>query len=256
MATHWGYLSEVDNYMTTATTTASTTNSAYPVANVSAMPVAKTHRFTGKTSENYQIDLGSAKAVNAIVLVNHNLSSGATITVNAGAAANPNGSTYTTSMSYRQFDAYVLIAAQTYRYWKIIIADTGNSNAYIEVGYVMLGALSTAAFQFRYGWHQEDDFMNLERETVFGISPAEEMYRRTKITLPFGPLNSANFTTLRNLYIQQRRNVYGIWVMPVASNSADGYFGRFTSQLDRQVEYYSSTSLTFMEDSRGRSITA
>jgi hypothetical protein len=250
MALHWAYLSEVDNTIPASTLAASSTNSAFPAANVKTTPISLTHKFGAKTGD-YQIDLGSAKAITGVAIINHNLTAAAVITVNGGSSANPNGSQFTTTMTWRQFDAFVLFATQTWRYWKVLFSDTGNSSN-IEVGYLMIGPFTTSTYQFRYGWHQEDDFVNLEQTSVFGIQHIESMYRQTKLMLPFGPLSNAEFTVLRNLYIQNKRNVYGIFILP-ASTGTDGYFGRFQNQLDRQVDLYSSATLTFLEDSRGQS---
>ncbi|MGH9341985.1 MAG: hypothetical protein ACRD1R_20965, partial [Acidobacteriota bacterium] len=112
----FAYLTHNDNDLAAGTITASSEDASYPKVNLTALPISKPFRFTGDTSENLQIDLGAAKNIDLVALINHNLTSAATITVNGGSAANPGGTEFQTTISYREFDAFKLLAAaQTWR---------------------------------------------------------------------------------------------------------------------------------------------
>ena len=77
------YLMETANYAKTATITASTADSAYPIGNLSALPVSKPFRFLGKTSESLSIDLGTfSQSIDLVALLNTNLDANGTITLN------------------------------------------------------------------------------------------------------------------------------------------------------------------------------
>ena len=250
------YLTNSDNKLVGSTITPSSAASAYPIANLTGLPISKPFRFTGDTSENLQIDLGSALPIDLIALVNHNLTSAATITVNAGASANPDGSTYTTTVTWRARDAFKLLSSpQTYRYWKIIIADSANTDTFIELGFAMLGDSTTLGFNYRYGGTFIDEQNNLEVETEFGSPHVVELHDRVRLSLPFNNIQASEAVTLRTLYRTLKRNLVPLFLIPDAAVN-DGYFGRWVSQYERQDDFYRSVTVEFLQDGKGDRIAA
>lgn len=254
---YFGYLTYDANLIPASATvlTSSSADANYPLANLSILPVAKTFRTTGITSESVSIDLGSAQAVDLIGLLNHNFTSGVTITVNGGSSSNPNGSQFSTSITYRATDCFVALgAAQTWRYWKVIIADPSNTNSFLEMGYALLGSSTRPTFNYKYGAKFMDEYINLELRTEFGVPNVEEMYHHIKLQMDFWALAaSTDAVQLRTLYQGLKRNLKPFFLIPdVAVN--DGYFGRITNQLERLIEFYQSLTFQFEEDPRGRQI--
>jgi hypothetical protein len=256
---HATYLSSKDNWLAqtdvTVTVAASSADANYPVANVNVLPVAKPFRFTGKTSENLQIDLGAARVVNLVAILNHNLTSGATVTVNGGSSANPNGGQYTTTISWREFDAFKLITTQTWRYWKLIFADTGNTDAFIQVGYVLIGNASDLTFGFNYGWSLEDECSSLELESEYGTAHVASLYYRVLVRLDFDSLTLTEMTVLRNLYLALGRNMRPFFFIP-DKVVGDGYFVRWASYFSQVVSLRRSVSVELKEESRGKKMVA
>lgn len=245
------FLANSDNKLVGSTITPSSAASAYPVANLTALPISKPFRFTGDTSENLQIDLGSALPIELIALVNHNLTNAATITVNGGSSANPDGSQFTTTVTWRERDAFKLLSSpQTWRYWKIIIADSANPDTFIELGFAMLGDSTTLGFNFRYGGQLIDEQINLEVETEFGSPQVVELYDRIRLVLPFTNLPAADATTLRTLYRTLKRNLIPLFLIPDSAVN-DGYFGRWVSHFERQDEFLRSVTMEFLQDGEG-----
>jgi hypothetical protein len=161
------FLATPDNLAATATLSQFSASAAYPASNLQALPVSKPYRTTGITSSEYvEFDLGSAQAITLVAILNHNFSSGATITIKGGASANP--STFTQVMTYRQYDMFTVIS-QTYRYWRITFNDTGNTNAYLSLGYVMIGNATAMAFNYGYDFPFVDSYTNLEAQTEFNV---------------------------------------------------------------------------------------
>lgn len=237
--------------------TASSADTAYPAANLKVLPVAKHWRSTGVSSENLQFDLGSALAITLMAVLNHNLTSAATVTVNGGSTANPDGSQYTTTITWREFDMFKLLsaAAQTYRYWKVIFVDTANADGYIKVGKIMLGNATTLGFHWRYGSRFFDQYVNLNLKSAGGVPHVEQKYGIVRQQFDFGPLTTANMATIRTLYRALKGNAKPLFIIP-ESDGADGYFGRFINELDRNLNFREYASLVFEEDGRGRSIAA
>lgn len=239
-----------------ATFTASTASTVYPVTNLNVLPVAKHWRTTGVSSENLQIDLGATYAIDLMGIVNHNLTAAATITVNGGSTANPDGSQYTTTITYRQFDAFKLLTAgQSWRYWKFIFADSSNTDGYIKIGLVLLGDTTTLGFHWRNDSIFTDEYVNILTRSPGGAVYAENIYGVISQKFQFGPLSVTDMATLRTLYRGLRGSAGPIFIIP-ESLIYEGYFGRFVSAMSRRLNVREYTELEFVEDGRGRDITA
>ena len=122
--------------------------SALPLANLQDRRLAVVARSTDATtgSTQFVIDLGVARAVRLVALVAHNLSSAATVTVKAGS----DGVTWPySSGSFTPWPAgltaedlvglnwpvlHIPASVQTYRYWQVLIVDTGNAAGYVQAG--------------------------------------------------------------------------------------------------------------------------
>lgn len=248
------YLIDTSNEITAATLTPSSADTNYPIANVQALPVSKPFRFTGITSENFQIDLGSAKAIDCVAILNNNLSATATITLNGGTSANPDGSQYTTAITRRQYDSFIILpAAQTYRYWKIVLADPDCEDSVIQVGYLLMGDSTTLDFNFAPGWSLIDEHNNLELETEYGTLHVAELFNRVRIGMEFRALSEADATTMRNLQRVLKRNLTPFLLVP-DSTGTDAWFCRIASNLEQRIDIYRDLTFEFLEESRGRSI--
>ncbi len=250
------YLRHADNKSIAATIAASSASGSYPVTNLNTLPVSKHWRSTGITSEDLQIDLGAIYSIDLMGIVNHNLTSAATVTINGGSTANPNGGQYTTTLTYRQFDAFKLLTSvQTWRYWKFIFVDTGNTDGYIKIGNLLLGDSTTLPFHWRNDGEFTDDYINILTRSPGGAVYAENVYGVISQKFQFGPLSVANMATLRTLYRGLRGSAAPIFIIP-ESLIYDGYFGRFVNAMSRRLSQYEYTELQFVEDGRGRDITA
>lgn len=258
MPNYFTYLTHADNkaVATATTVSASSEASGYAASNLKLLPVSKHWRSTGDSSEYVEFDLGSAQSISMIALLNHNLTSAATITVRAGSSAAPNGSQFETTLTYREFDAFKLLAAaESWRYWRIIFADASNPDGYIKVGIVMLGSYTTLAFHWQYGAMFTDSFTNIHRRTGGGAVYAEAVFGIIRHTFSFGPLTQANMATLRTLYRTLRGSANPLFVIP-EYGTYEGYFGRFTSEFARTLNFHEYVDLEFEEDGRGRDIDA
>ena len=249
------YLVDTDNQIKAATLGSSTADANYPLANVKALPISKPFRFTGKTSENITIDLLSAKTIDCVALLNSNLTTGCTITLNAGAASNPDGTTWTTTITWRQYDSFKIFTPVSYRYWKVIVANAGNPASYIQIGYLILGDSTTLSFNYSPGWTVSDEHANLELETEYGTTHVAELFSRVRLQLPFRGLSETDANTIRTLQRTLKRSLIPIFIAPDSAGT-DAYFMRSVSNLNTQVEFYRDLDLEFLEEARGSTIIA
>ncbi len=238
-----------------ATLAASSAVDGFPASSAISLPISKPHRFSGCASENYQIDTGAAGVAKALAVVNHNLTAGATITINAGDAADPDGSQWTRSVSYHAGNAFLIFNAQvTYRYWKVIIANAGNPVGYIQIGYLMLCPLGDFTFDYAYGWRFRDEFLNARKETEFGTPHVTRLYQRVAAEFPFVNLSASEMSALRAFVLAHYGDLTPFFLIPdITAN--DGYFGRLVNEsFEQEIDFYRTMRLQFREDSPGRTL--
>lgn len=124
-----------------ATISSSSEVAGLPDGNVVQEFVGKKWRSTGDAAEWIKFDLGAASKITMVVIFGHNLTSGATVTLEA------HGTDVWTTPDYSHVLAstgsatvpIVEFLDQTYRWWRITIADGSNPDGYIEVGRICAG---------------------------------------------------------------------------------------------------------------------
>ena len=159
-----------NNFIDSATLTASTTNAQYPVANIKDDRRTKCYRSTSN-SDNIVIDLGSAQAVDHFAIVdNWQNGFGVTaITIEAngtdswGAPAFSTTATLDTTfgVSIKAFSA-----AQTYRFWRIVLTSTLG---YCEIANIYLGAATSITTNgVSYNWNYVNRDLATKRSNRYG----------------------------------------------------------------------------------------
>lgn len=125
-----------NNTATSATLTATTENSDYPVENIQDIRTTKVFRSTDDAAERIVFD-GQATA-SYCVIVNHNLSSSATIKIEGNDTDSWGSPSLSETMTYNSGMIIKSFTEATYNYWSIYI-DDNNSDGYIEIGFVFIG---------------------------------------------------------------------------------------------------------------------
>ena len=131
------YYNEIDKN----TITANSEDSGYPIENITDYQLAKTYRSTDVSSEWIKIDAGSGNTITAtcIAILGHNLTSGATIHIQANATDSWTSPTIDYTVTYNSDIMTRYFTSASYRYWRFTFADSGNSDGYIEIGRLFLG---------------------------------------------------------------------------------------------------------------------
>lgn len=132
-----------DNKYSLSTLTASDEEPSFPIERSQDIRLSRLYKSL-TTSINVVIDLGSDLTATAFFLANHNLTSSATITLEGNDTNAWTTPTYTNSIAYSSDIIYEVFATQTYRYWRIVIADATNPDELIKFGGVFLGTYLTA----------------------------------------------------------------------------------------------------------------
>jgi hypothetical protein len=149
------YLStEADLVQDAASITATSNNASFPDSNLrydKSVPLANVWKSAAlATGPTILFDFGASHNWNVVILLNHNLTSAATVTVTAG-TTNATAD-FSQSMTWREFDMYYRNGATlTYRYMRLFFSDAANPDTYISVGKVLVGLTTTLTHNYRYG---------------------------------------------------------------------------------------------------------
>ena len=151
-------LYNLDAWDAATVTGSSQANTALAASNVLHDHVAKPWRTTGKASENIVFDLGSAKQITVFSMFTFNLTSSATVTLQANASNSWGSPSYSqaltmaTNADSEVLERVVFFLSQTYRYWRVTLADAGNSDSYLQIGRIAAGTYYEAGRNIDQGF--------------------------------------------------------------------------------------------------------
>ena len=120
----------------------------YPSTLLEDASPAPRFKLSAKTSTWLKVDLGSSLNVKIIALLNHNLTSSATVVLQGHASDSWGTPSYSHSMTYAATHIFLVID-QTYRWWRVTIDDSTNTQ-YPAVGEFYVGGLTTFTINFDF----------------------------------------------------------------------------------------------------------
>lgn len=158
-----------NNLIDSATLTASSENSQFPVLNIKNDFRTKVYRSTSN-SDNIVIDLGAAAAIDSFGIVdNWRDGFGVTsITLEGNSFDTWGAPAFSTTITLdTTFGVGVqTFAEQSYRYWRIVMTSTLG---YCEIANIFLGKANTITTNGpAYGWTYKNKDMKIESTTRFG----------------------------------------------------------------------------------------
>jgi hypothetical protein len=103
-------------------------------------------------SELIELDLGAAVACDSLALMNHNISSAATLTIVGADDSAFTTNAVTVTLSKNANNLYGFMTSMTKRYFRIEIADPTNTNSYIQIGTIVLGKYWEPGSNFQAGY--------------------------------------------------------------------------------------------------------
>jgi hypothetical protein len=153
-------------------------------------------KATGDTSENIVIDLGSAQNVTAFILHDHNLTDSATVTLQGHTADSWGSPDYENVCTIQ--DPIIEYLDETYRYWRILIADATNPDGYIQAANVFLGTyLQLTQPNANWGGREQDGYTLAENESEPGVLRKYVYAAQQTLQLSFGrTLSNTDVTSL------------------------------------------------------------
>jgi hypothetical protein len=104
------------------------------------------------TSEWLKFSFTAPVAANYFALMNHNLTVGATVVIQANSSDSWGSPAFTQTVTIpiavsgiTTWAVAAFSATKTYQYWRLTIADASNIDTYIKIGYVFLGMATTGS---------------------------------------------------------------------------------------------------------------
>jgi hypothetical protein len=143
-----------DDKIPTATLTQSTEATNYGKANIASDLLTEQTRTTVDTSSTFAADLGAATACGGTVITGHNITSGATVLlIEADDTSDFTSIDFTQNFVWNAGHMPLKFAAtQTWRYWRLRVADAANPDTYIAIGKWSLGPVSQLSRNYYWDW--------------------------------------------------------------------------------------------------------
>lgn len=237
-----------------ASVTADSAMSGFPATNLKYDvdgSISKVFKTNLSLTLDLLIDKGNTSAWDLVVLLNHNFTSAATVTIKAGTTNAT--SDYSQSMTWREFDMWYLKAASvTYRYILITVSDPTNPAGYLSIGGVRIGGSTTVAKNFDWGFDYEYQSQNRVSRTDLGAASVDRLIDQVQITLQWSVMPT---TAKRDEIVDFLKSMKGqaipafIILNPSAS---EGYYVRLMTMPKDTRNFYSTINRqTFLEESRG-----
>ena len=161
-----------DNQIDTSTLSGGSWNASYPLTNLQTRQFALQARSSNAltTSTKLILDCGAIQRIGVCALVNHNLTTVATVRLegsnNSGFSSLEYDSGALTVYDHTDY-AFSFVQAEA-RYWRISISDTSNPDGYIAIGRVFLGWRFQPAINIAYSPSLSVESLTVVQETLGG----------------------------------------------------------------------------------------
>jgi len=177
-------------------------------ANLACGRMSKRAGFdTGKSGE-IVIDPGQANQASVIALMNHNLTSGATVTIQGNSSDLWTSPPFSQSLSFKAPDMYDMFTAETWRYWRLVVDDSARPLADIKIGELILGTLTELDRNYDWDLKEEQIYKNIVHETEGGNFWSYELFDRKSWTMKFSDLTGSQLGEIKALMETVRGNAY------------------------------------------------
>lgn len=236
-----------NNLFDSATLAASSEATNYPVENIQNHWPTFTWRSTGDADEWVTIDLSSAQDIKALVIKGHNFSAGASVRIQADEDS-----------GYGSLDVDVVLpvvsgtmtmfwaSAQSYRYWRITIADAANSDGYIKIGRVFLGDYFSPAYDVSSYAMQVEDPSEVGLSVGRQSTSAQRTHYRTW-TYQFGYVQESDKETFESIFAEVGFSKPYFIVENIYDSGSTRYV-RNASAFNFNFLFYDTTGVGFAYD--------
>lgn len=184
-------------------------------------------RSTGDSSESIIINLGSAQDIYAFIIQDHNITSGATVKLQANTSDSWTTPAYSNTFTTIS-DPLFLYLDQEYQYWRVLVEDASNPDGYIEIGNLFLGSyLELEQANACWGSSATEGYNLQSNISEAGVFRRYAYGSQLSLALDFGELISNedvdNFIALQTALVDaSAKTVKPLWVH-LFSDDADDF---------------------------------
>lgn len=187
-------------------------------------------RSTDVSDENLVIDLGSAQTPTALVIGHHNLTSGATITLQANASDSWGAPSYSQAISWASDTIGYFLSGQNYRYWRLRLQDAANTDDYLRIALLYLGTYGEPSRNHHWDPYDRTTLAAREDLETGGMLAGANMLGVSElIRLAYPLATSADRTIFQALFSavhdQDNRQVNPCWFVPNSDSPNDALYG-------------------------------
>lgn len=194
---------------TATAVSASEAATGFPASNIqSTFRQVRWRSLNVTGAKTVTVDLGSAKDITVVGVLDHNLTSNATVTVHSS-ADNFATSSWVADLVTSRLDedgttiklnpivAYVEFT--TARYWRFTIADATNADGYIEMGRVFLGLFTEMTKNYATGWGIEPVDLSRVQRSLNGVVHINKKPQYRMVDVNFALIGAAQKDALRKV---------------------------------------------------------
>jgi len=183
-------------------------DASYPIANITNYRVSKRAGFDTAKDGELVFNLGSAKAVSAVFLFNHNLSSGVTAKFQGHASDSWGTPTVDETITYAANDMLKEFTADTLQYWRLTISDAGRAASDIKIGEIVFASPVVLTRNFDWNLTERSNYNNIDHLTAGGNRWVYARYSAKNWVMTFAELLAAQNTLLKNIISNSTGNLY------------------------------------------------
>jgi hypothetical protein len=174
-----------------------------------------------------KIGLPTPQRVRCLILGDHNLTSGATITLQANSSDEWDTPAYSATITWAE-DTLCVFMDQTFQWWRLVAVDAGNPDSYIRASELFFGDY------LEFNWLSPvmpaakiSEWFELSSISDVGVERVQALNVRRQWPLRLVFHNSAEVTQLASLFRALRdyqgQRTYPCWFTPRASVPAETY---------------------------------
>lgn len=254
------YLKLSDEVFLNATLTETSENANFPVENLQVLPISKPYKTAdgAVTGQKTIADFTAPQTIDIFGLVNHNFQSGATITIKAGSSTDPDGSQFTTTITWRKNLAWkILTSSENWQYWSFTWDDAGNPDNHLRAGRFMMGLKTTLSVQFIPEWQKQRVKVARSVENELGQPMVGVLlYTGTRVIVSFEGLTAAELTEVDDFLDSLDQKVDPLLLVPDSSETG-AFFVRLEEAhlIEQSNKGAAILDIPFITDHLGKFIT-
>jgi len=195
-----------DNLIDSATATANSAATDFPVSNLQHEWFKKEWRSTGVASEWVKFDLTTAQNVTSLVIKYHNFTAGATVHIQANATDAWGAPTVDVTLTVTSdVIIYFWSAAQSYQWWRLTVVDAGNADGYVRIGRPFLGGHFAPSRNFNNGYQITKSDPSIIAESTGGQVSVDSRTQYRQWVFEFRGLTAADKTSFEAVFTEVGR---------------------------------------------------